>query len=89
MNKIKKALFGVTSSAAAITATAGAFNPTIIQGYLISKLGLTQSVALAIVTALTTSGGALVSVLFPFIAPFVATLDGIIAIAGTAAAVGW
>ncbi|MCM2139865.1 hypothetical protein [Vagococcus fluvialis] len=58
-------------------------------GLLVSKLGLAEGVAFSIVTALTTSGAALVSTLWPFVAPFVMTVNGIIAVSGTAAAVGY
>lgn len=58
-------------------------------GNLVSQLGLTQALAFAIVTALTTYGGAVVAVMFPIIAPFVATLQGMLVLMGAAYVVGW
>ncbi|SEI86841.1 hypothetical protein SAMN04488113_12714 [Alkalibacterium gilvum] len=58
-------------------------------GLLVSKLGLGEELAFAIVSALTGSGAALVGTLWPFVAPFLLTLNGIIAFSGTAAGVGY
>ncbi|QHE63300.1 MULTISPECIES: hypothetical protein [Rossellomorea] len=58
-------------------------------GLLVSKLGLSESVAFGVVAALTTGGASLVAALYPFLAPFVLTLRGILAIAGTGAVIGY
>ncbi|UOY91139.1 hypothetical protein MUG87_11260 [Ectobacillus sp. JY-23] len=58
-------------------------------GHLVSKLGLDQEVSLAIVALLGSAGAAAVVAAWPFLAPFVLTLRGILAVAGTAAAVGF
>jgi hypothetical protein len=58
-------------------------------GLLVSKLGLGEGLAFAIVSALTSSGAALVGTMWPFVVPFLMTVNGIIAVAGSAAAVGY
>lgn len=58
-------------------------------GFLVSKLGLGEGVAFAIVSALTSGGAALVGTMWPFVAPFLMTVNGIIAVSGSAAAVGY
>ncbi|EAF8635377.1 hypothetical protein AX805_15765 [Listeria monocytogenes] len=60
-----------------------------LQGMLVSKLGLSQSVAFAVVAALTAGGAELVSVMWPFLAPFLMTLKGILIAGGSAAVVGY
>ena len=58
-------------------------------GMLVSKLGLSHGVSLAVVAAFTQGGGQLVAAMWPFIAPFVLTINGIMLTAGTAAVVGY
>lgn len=58
-------------------------------GYLVSKLGLSKELAFGVVVALSEGGGHLVAAMWPMLAPFVLTLDGILAVAGTAAVVGY
>lgn len=58
-------------------------------GLLVSKMGLSEGVAFAVVTALTTGGASLVAVMWPFLAPVVLTLRGMLAVAGTGAVVGY
>ncbi|EOO23060.1 hypothetical protein ICM_06283 [Bacillus cereus BAG1X2-3] len=58
-------------------------------GHLVANLGLDHKTSLTIVTMLGTAGAAAVSAAWPVLAPFVLTLRGIVAVAGTTAAVGW
>lgn len=58
-------------------------------GDLVSKLGLSQGVAFAVVAALSQGGIQLVTAMWPLLAPVALTLNGILAIAGTAAVVGY
>lgn len=62
---------------------------TSVLGLLVSTLGLSEGVAFAVVAALTTGGASLVAVMWPFLAPVVLTLRGILAVAGTGAVIGY
>jgi hypothetical protein len=55
---------------------------------LIGNFGLSIDTAASIV-ALVTSGGFAIDFLFPWVLPFVGTLQAIIIAGGTGAAVGW
>lgn len=58
-------------------------------GKLVSTVGLDQGLAFAIVGALSTGGYYAVAAAFPFILPFLLTLNGLLATAGTAAVVAY
>ncbi|UOY91140.1 hypothetical protein MUG87_11265 [Ectobacillus sp. JY-23] len=60
-----------------------------LTGLLVGTLGVEKQVAVAI-AGLIASGGVWYAVIaYPFLAPFVATIQGVIAIAGTAGIIGW
>lgn len=60
-----------------------------ILGNLVSQLGLSEPLAFAIVSAITYYGAYGASAIFPIIAPFVLTLQGMLAVAGAGFVVGW
>ncbi|QPW51735.1 hypothetical protein G9298_29325 (plasmid) [Bacillus thuringiensis] len=58
-------------------------------GHLVANLGLDHGTSLAVVAMLGSAGAAAVAAAWPVLAPFVLTLRGILAVAGTTATVGW
>lgn len=58
-------------------------------GHLVTKLGLSEAVAGAIVGALTQGGMNLVVAFWPMLAPFVWTLQGVLAVAGATAVIAY
>jgi hypothetical protein len=60
-----------------------------VGGLLVSKLGISAQVAGAIAAALTSGGAAAVIAVWPFVAPFIGTMEVILAVWGTAAVVGF
>ncbi|MGE1027522.1 hypothetical protein ACQGS6_26790 [Bacillus sp. GMs2/2] len=51
-------------------------------GFLVSSLGLEKSTAMAIAEVIVTGGVTAAVVAWPFLAPFVATINGIAAVGG-------
>ncbi|EOO23061.1 hypothetical protein ICM_06284 [Bacillus cereus BAG1X2-3] len=60
-----------------------------VSGLLVGTLGVEKSVALAIAGLIASGGVWYAAVAYPFLAPFVATIQGVMAVAGTGAVVGW
>ncbi|SYZ78235.1 MULTISPECIES: hypothetical protein [Trichococcus] len=58
-------------------------------GLLASRFGLETWAAGMIVTAFTNGGAVVVSAIWPWMFPFVGTLNGLIVTAGAVAAIGW
>ncbi|MGE1027523.1 hypothetical protein ACQGS6_26795 [Bacillus sp. GMs2/2] len=58
-------------------------------GFLVGKMGISEGLAATIVGVLASAGPAAVAAAWPFLAPFVVTLRGILTVVGTTAAIGW
>lgn len=58
-------------------------------GKLISTLGLSEGVAIAVLTALSTGGVNIVSALWPMLYPVMWTLQGLLITAGSGAVLGF
>lgn len=58
-------------------------------GRMVGVLGIDSVVAYAILEALTSGGALYVATMWPILAPFIATINGIKAVVGISAAVGF
>lgn len=58
-------------------------------GWLVGNLGISQATAFAIVALIGSGGLDAAALVYPIIAPFVGTIQFILAVVGAAAVVGW
>ncbi|NCD20641.1 MAG: hypothetical protein EOL89_11810 [Actinobacteria bacterium] len=58
-------------------------------GSLMAKFGLSYGAASMIIGVLSSSGGYLVAAMWPFLLPWIATMRGLLAVAGTGFVIGW
>jgi len=58
-------------------------------GWLVGQFGLSEAVAALIVSIITTDGIWAAVAIYPFLAPFVGTVEGLIFIFGASALIGW
>jgi hypothetical protein len=72
-------------SSAALLLTQG----RLLLGWLVGQFGLSETVAALIVSIITTDGIWAAVAIYPFLAPFVATVEGLIFLFGTSVLIGW
>lgn len=80
----RRAVAGVTGTAG-LAAAALAVGPL---GQLVAHFNISPAVAAQII-ALVGSGGVLLDFLFPWVLPVLGTIQAILLVAGTGAAIGW
>jgi cephalosporin-C deacetylase-like acetyl esterase len=58
-------------------------------GWLVGQFGLSQATAFAIVALISSGGIDAAALVYPFLLPFIGTIQGLIFVFGTAVLVGW